>query len=132
MIRFLSNNSQSNVVELRQYKLVFRRYASLYFIAGLDINGDDVSIVASRNLQNEMAIYEFIHCYVETLNSIIGNICEIDVVPQVIFSDGQIMYNLDRCHFILDEMLANGEVVDVNKQNITRPLTLMEKARNKC
>ena len=37
-------------MELRQYKLVFRRYASLYFIAGLDINGDDVSIVASRNL----------------------------------------------------------------------------------
>ncbi|CBK20173.2 uncharacterized protein [Blastocystis hominis] len=104
-------DTSSNVVELRQYKLVFRRYASLYFIAGLDINGDD----------NEMAVYEFIHCYVETLNSIIGNICELDI-----------MYNLDRCHFILDEMLANGEVVDVNKQNITRPLTLMEKARNKC
>lgn len=33
---------QSNVVELRQYKLIFRRYASLYFIVGLDINGDDV------------------------------------------------------------------------------------------
>lgn len=30
-------------MELRQYKLVFRRYASLYFIVGLDINGDDVS-----------------------------------------------------------------------------------------
>ena len=33
---------QSNIVELRQYKLVFRRYASLYLICGLDINGDDV------------------------------------------------------------------------------------------
>ena len=84
MIRFSPDNSQSNVVELRQYKLVFRRYASLYFIAGLDINGDDVGLVASVNVQNEMAIYEFIHCYVETLNSIIGNICEIDVVRQVL------------------------------------------------
>ena len=46
--------------------------------------------------------------------------------------DGQIMFNLDRSHFILDEMVANGEVVDVNRQNILRPLTLMEKARNKC
>lgn len=34
-------------MELRQYKLVFRRYASLYFIAGLDINGDDVGMIAS-------------------------------------------------------------------------------------
>ena len=37
-------------MELRQYKLVFRRYASLYFIAGLDINGDDVGLVASFNV----------------------------------------------------------------------------------
>lgn len=29
-------------------------------------------------------------------------------------------------------MVANGEVVDVNRVNITRPLQLMEKARNKC
>ena len=85
MIRFSPNNSQSNVVELRQYKLVFRRYASLYFIAGLDINGDDVGIIASFHFQNEMAVYEFIHCYVETLNSIIGNICELDVLSQVMF-----------------------------------------------
>ena len=32
-------------MELRQYKLIFRRYASLYFIAGLDIDGDDVGLV---------------------------------------------------------------------------------------
>ena len=42
------------------------------------------------------------------------------------------MCNLDRSHFILDEMVANGEVVDINRNNITRPLSLMEKARNKC
>lgn len=42
------------------------------------------------------------------------------------------MFNLDRSHFILDEMVANGEVVDTNRHNILQPLTLMEKARNKC
>lgn len=78
-----------------------------------------------------MAIYEFIHCYVETLNSVFGNVCELDVVVGY-FRNVQIMFNLDRSHFLLDEMVANGEVVDVNKNNITRPLTLMEKARNKC
>lgn len=29
-------------------------------------------------------------------------------------------------------MVANGEVVDTNRHNILQPLTLMEKARNKC
>ena len=70
---------QSCVVELRQYKLVFRRYRSLYFIVGLDINGDDVLFDSSFEMQNEMAIYEFIHCYVETLDAVIGKICELDV-----------------------------------------------------
>ena len=78
-----------------------------------------------------MGIFEFIHCYVETLNAVFGNVCELDVGDYV-SSDVQIMFNLDRSHFILDEMVANGEVVDVNRQNILRPLTLMEKARNKC
>ena len=82
-------------------------------------------------LQNEMAIYEFIHCYVETLNAVFGNVCEQDV-RMCIKVDLQIMFNLDRSHFILDEMVANGEVVDINRKNITNPLTLMEKARNKC
>ena len=27
-----------------------------------------------------MAIYEFIHCYVETLNAVFGNVCELDVI----------------------------------------------------
>lgn len=83
------------------------------------------------NLQNEMAVYEFIHCYVETLNAVFGNVCEQDVGVRV-GCDLQIMFNLDRSHFILDEMVANGEVVDINRKNITNPLTLMEKARNKC
>ena len=78
-----------------------------------------------------MGIYEFIHCYVETLNAVFGNVCELDV-GEGMLRDGQIMFNLDRSHFILDEMVANGEVVDINRQNILRPLTLMEKARNKC
>ena len=26
-----------------------------------------------------MAIFEFIHCYLETLNAVFGNVCELDV-----------------------------------------------------
>ena len=34
---------QCSFVEHRQYKVIYRRYASLYFIVGLDIDDDIVS-----------------------------------------------------------------------------------------
>ena len=46
---------------------------------------------------NELSILEFIHCLVETLDSYFGNVCELDI-----------MFNLERAHFILDEMVSNG------------------------
>ena len=44
-------------MEHRQYKAVYRRYASLYFIIG--ISDDD---------ENELSLLEFIHHLVETLD----------------------------------------------------------------
>jgi len=38
-----------------------------------------------------------------------------------------IMFNLERAHFILDEMVMNGKIVETNKVNILRPLRLMDK-----
>lgn len=37
------------------------------------------------------------------------------------------MFNLEKAHFILDEMVQNGCVVDTNKYNALNPLYLMEK-----
>ena len=96
--------------------------------------------------QNELSILEFIHCYVETLEKFFGNVvCVlVDFVRLFLVRIGciqsmilfecvlQIMLNLERCHFILDEMVTNGEIVDTNVKNITKPLELMEKARAKC
>ncbi|KAK8808408.1 hypothetical protein WA158_008310 [Blastocystis sp. Blastoise] len=100
-------DNQCNFIEYDKYKIIFRRYASIFFIVGVDLEGED----------NEIGILEFIHCYVETLDKFFGNV---------------IMFNLERAHFILDEMVCNGEVVDTNLKNITKPLELMEKARAKC
>ena len=33
-----------------------------------------------------------------------------------------------QAHFILDEMVMNGNIVETNKTNILAPLSLMEKA----
>ena len=49
--------------------MVYRRYASLYFIIGCDIEAD----------LNELAMLEFIHNLVETLDKYFENVCELDV-----------------------------------------------------
>ena len=37
-----------------------------------------------------------------------------------------IMYNIEKAHFILDEMISNGKILDTNKKNVLLPLQLMD------
>ena len=39
-----------------------------------------------------------------------------------------IMFNLEKAHFILDEMVMNGCIIETNKNNILAPLHLLDKA----
>lgn len=57
-----------NILEFKDYKVVYRRYASLFFIAGCDT--DD----------NELLTLETIHRYVETLDKWFMNVCELDII----------------------------------------------------
>jgi hypothetical protein len=59
---------QSNFVEFRNNKIVYRRYAGLFFCACVDAN------------DNELAFLEAIHFFVEVLDSFFGNVCELDLV----------------------------------------------------
>jgi len=68
-------------------------------------------------VQNELAVLEFIHCLVETMDRYFGNVCELDI-----------MHNLEKAHFILDEMLVNGYIVETNKANVLQPLALLDNA----
>jgi AP-4 complex subunit sigma-1 len=95
--------NQCSFIEYRNYKCIYRRYASLFFIVGVDQE------------ENELAILEFIHSLVETLDKYFENVCELDI-----------MFNLERAHFILDEMVMNGKIVETNKKQILRPLRLMD------
>ena len=60
---------QCSFLEHRQFKVIYRRYASLYFIIGMDIDDDC----------NELSMLEFIHNIVETLDKYFENVCELDV-----------------------------------------------------
>jgi len=101
------NENQCSFIEYRNYKCVYRLYASLFFIVGVDSD------------QNELAILEFIHMVVETLDKYFENVCELDI-----------MFNLERAHFILDEMVMNGQIVETSKANILTPIYLMDKEKS--
>ena len=49
-------------------QVVYKRYASLYFVMGIDV-GD-----------NELITLELIHHYVEVLDRYFGNVCELDLI----------------------------------------------------
>ena len=101
-------NKQCSFLEHRQYKIIYRRYASLYFILGLDLEDDC----------NELSLLELIHNIVETLDKYFENVCELDI-----------MFNIEKARFIVDEFLMHGCLVDANRTNILSPITLIDKQK---
>eukprot|EP01095_Lingulamoeba_sp_RSL-Kostka_P008027 TRINITY_DN2630_c0_g1_i1.p1 TRINITY_DN2630_c0_g1~~TRINITY_DN2630_c0_g1_i1.p1 ORF type:complete len:146 (+),score=12.34 TRINITY_DN2630_c0_g1_i1:77-514(+) len=97
------NLHESNFFEFLDHKIVYRRYASLFFILGVDVD------------ENELAIYEFIHAVVETFDGYFESVCELDI-----------MFNLEKAHFILDEMISNGMIIETNKMTILKPIQLID------
>lgn len=95
---------QCSFVQYQDYRLVYRQYAALYIVVGVT---DD---------ENELSIYETIHNFVEVLDKYFSRVSELDI-----------MFNLDRVHIILDEMIQNGHVVETNKSRILAPLTAIDK-----
>lgn len=62
------SDKETNYIEHQGTRVVYRRYASLFFMVGVDEN------------ENELAILEFIHCLVETMDRWFGNVCELDIM----------------------------------------------------
>lgn len=38
------------------------------------------------------------------------------------------MFNIDKAHMILDEMIMNGQVTETNKNRILAPVAVLEKS----
>ncbi|CAM9163664.1 unnamed protein product [Sphacelaria rigidula] len=104
---FSRSELQCSFFEFRGYKIIYRRYASLFFIVGVGMDSDD---------ENELGVLEFIHCLVETLDKYFQSVCELDI-----------MFNLEKTHFILDEMVLNGYICEGNRENVLKPMHLMDK-----
>ncbi|MCJ1251550.1 hypothetical protein MMC30_008785 [Trapelia coarctata] len=78
-------------------KVVYRRYASLFFIAGCS------------STDNELVTLEIVHRYVEQMDKYYGNVCELDII-----------FNFQKAYFILDELLLAGEMQESSKKNVLR------------
>lgn len=86
-----------NFLEYKDTRVVYRRYASLFFIAGCD------------STDNELITLEIVHRYVEQMDKYYGNVCELDII-----------FNFQKAYFILDELLLAGEMQESSKKNVLR------------
>lgn len=85
----------SNFLEYKGQKVVYRRYASLFFICQI---GDQ---------DNELLTLEIIHRYVEILDRFFGNVCELDLI-----------FNFQQAYAILDELIMAGEMQETSSSSV--------------
>lgn len=87
-------------IEWKDLKIVYKRYASLYFMAAIE--QDD----------NQLLTLEIIHRYVEVLDKYFGNVCELDII-----------FNFEKAYFILDELILGGEIQETSKKSIQKVIS---------
>ncbi|XP_050305817.1 AP-3 complex subunit sigma-2 isoform X2 [Anthonomus grandis grandis] len=77
------------------YKLIYRHYATLYFVFCVDSS------------ESELGILDLIQVFVETLDKCFENVCELDLI-----------FHVDKVHFILNELVMGGMVLETNMNEI--------------
>ena len=104
------NSKLCNFLEYKDMILVAKRYASLYFVAAIDRE------------ENELLTLDVLHFFVELLDKYFKNVCELDII-----------FNFHKAYYILDEMLIAGYMLETSKKQIIRLLAnqdeIMEEGR---
>ena len=90
--------------QFQSFKLIYRRYAGLFFTIGVDVS------------DNELVYLETIHLFVELLDSYFSNVCELDIV-----------FNFNKVYAILDEYILAGEMQETSKKQILERIRELEK-----
>ena len=103
------STKSSNVIDYRGQRVVLRRYASLYFVAAISPE------------ENELLALETIHLFVEVLDKYFGNVCELDLI-----------FNFHKAYLLLDEVILNGELQDTSKKAILKYVSLQESVLNEA
>nr|KAJ3422065.1 AP-4 complex subunit sigma-1 [Polyrhizophydium stewartii] len=85
-------------------KVAFKRFAALSFMAVIDQS------------ESTYAALSFIQTFVETLSRYFPS-----------FSEYHLIFNLEKVHLVLDEMVTNGYIVETNKDVILPMFTQLER-----
>ncbi|KAE8304659.1 AP2 sigma adaptin [Giardia duodenalis] len=98
------NVKQTNFIEFRSHKIIYRRYAGLYFTICCDLN------------DNELAMLEAIHLFVETLNTYFETVCELNLI-----------FDFHKVNLICDEVFLAGEIQETSKEVIINHVSQIDK-----
>ncbi|KAI5083072.1 hypothetical protein GOP47_0002815 [Adiantum capillus-veneris] len=91
------NFVEAEIIFGYETKLVYKHFATLYFIFVID------------NAESELGVLDLIQVFVESLDRCFKNVCELDIV-----------YNFNKVHTILDEMIIGGQVVETNPLEVIK------------
>jgi len=91
------------VLEYKDTRVIYRRYASLFFVCGIEA------------ADNELITLEIIHRYVEVLDRYFGNVTELDLI-----------FNFQKAYAVLDELVIAGEFQEPSKSAALRLVTESE------
>ncbi|GAM17931.1 hypothetical protein SAMD00019534_011060 [Acytostelium subglobosum LB1] len=72
-------------------KIIYRHFATLFFIFVVDSS------------ESELSMIDLIQTFVETLDKCFENVCELHLI-----------FHADKVHYILDEMVMGGLVLETN------------------
>ena len=85
-------------------RLVYRHYATLYFVFAVDQS------------ESELGILDLIQVFVEVLDKCFENVCELDLI-----------FHSDKVHYILDEIVMGGMVLETNTADILEAIAEMNR-----
>ena len=76
-------------------KIIYRHYATLYFVFAVD------------KQESDLGILDLIQVFVESLDKCFENVCELDMI-----------FHSDKVNYILDEIIMAGMVLETNINHI--------------
>uniref|UniRef100_A0A2K5J016 AP complex subunit sigma n=1 Tax=Colobus angolensis palliatus TaxID=336983 RepID=A0A2K5J016_COLAP len=102
-VEVISVADSLSVLQFRNFKIIYRRYAGLYFCICVDVN------------DNNLAYLEAIHNFVEVLNEYFHNVCELDLV-----------FNFYKVYTVVDEMFLAGEIRETSQTKVLKQLLMLQ------
>ena len=85
-------------------KIIYRHYATLYFVFAVD------------SQESDLGILDLIQVFVESLDKCFENVCELDLI-----------FHSDKVNYILDEIITAGMVLETSIKTILHSVNEQQK-----